>query len=373
MTKPQITRTEAEEIIKANRVSDRVILIGIRGYYLDTFGRRGENDRGVYDDAILLISPRRFETFRANTDPSIYRKGIATMKTGVHRYYKGKHKNRYWALRLVGEQVPVTRDGESGDRVGIALNIHQGGWRTTGSEGCQTLMPNDWDDFIELVYDEMDFYGQTTIPYVLIEEKERRAGKFKMPHILSLETQEIDNLLIRFDKQDESVAQVDNLQIPTEKTAVIPPTPNFESQPQDSDVSAVTQPIQNILDEAAESVPSFGGYKLPETIGKAIETGNQVKEVIDLIKSGKDGKKSLWTYISQVFFQVLWAIVAFFVGLPREIWIVIAVIVAVFAFYYLYRQIALGKIRETVGVQIYLRRQENKSKDTNKSSPSEQE
>lgn len=171
--KPRLSRADIENLLVQNGVTDKVALVGIRGYYLDSMGKAGKNDRNIYDDAIFVISRNEFEPFRANTDPSINRKGVATMKTGVHRYHKGKHKNRYWALRLVGDKVPVTRDGQ-GDSIGIALNIHKGGRRTTGSLGCQTLTPDDWDDFIELVYDQMDEYGQKTIPYLLVEEIERR-------------------------------------------------------------------------------------------------------------------------------------------------------------------------------------------------------
>ncbi len=48
------------------------------------------NDRGIYDDAIIVIdrSKRLVRTFNANTDPSAFRKGIATLKPGVHRYKK---------------------------------------------------------------------------------------------------------------------------------------------------------------------------------------------------------------------------------------------------------------------------------------------
>jgi hypothetical protein len=176
MSSPKLSRQDVESLLRAKGVTDKVALVGIRGYYLDSMGKRGANDRGMYDDAIFVVSPRRFAAFRANTDPSIYRAGIATLKTGVHRYYKGKHKGLYWALRLVGEQAPVMRDGQTGTKTGIALNIHKGGNRSTGSLGCQTLMPSDWDEFIEMVYDEMDAYGQKQVPYLLVDEVERRRG-----------------------------------------------------------------------------------------------------------------------------------------------------------------------------------------------------
>jgi lysozyme len=53
--------------------------------------------------------------------------------------------------------------------MGIAINIHRGGYRTTSSEGCQTIYPSQWDGFINLVYSEMSRYNQKTIPYLLVE------------------------------------------------------------------------------------------------------------------------------------------------------------------------------------------------------------
>jgi lysozyme len=160
------------------RVADEVALVGIRGYYRDSMGEVGKNDRGIYDDAIFIVSPNAYATFNANTDPSIRRAGIAVLKPGVHRYRKGKHGlskpgGGYPALRPAtpGEQLPVTRDGEGeGDSMGIAINIHKGGTRTTSSEGCQTLYPSQWPAFVALVYSEMDRAGQKTIPYLLVEE-----------------------------------------------------------------------------------------------------------------------------------------------------------------------------------------------------------
>ncbi len=366
LKRPQIDLTESRQILEANKVTDKVALIGIRGYYPNSYGKRGANDRNVYDDAIIIVSPERYETFRANTDPSIYRQGVATLKTGVHRYYKGKHKGLYWALRLVGEQAPVTRDGEKGDKIGIALNIHRGGSRTTGSLGCQTLPSGDWDEFIEIVYDEMKRCGQKTIPYVLIEEADRRAGVFRMPtaHERFLSEREIDNLLIRFD-DNETVAR-----IPSDK-----PSPNpAEVQPKREpvklpvpDISA-EQPLQNIFKESVAYVPSLDGVigKAHETvfettakIEKAVETAQKAKDAIDNLKilkdvidSRSDGKKSLWSTILQAVYQAVWAVFAFFLGLPKEVWLVVALIVGIIGIFYLYRQISLGKMRETARLKL---------------------
>jgi lysozyme len=175
-SRPQQAKSKTQALLTKARVDDAVALVGIRGYYRDSMGVPGENDRGIYDDAIFLVSPNAYATFNANTDPSVKRQGIAVLKPGVHRYRKGKHGlskpgGGYPALRPANpaEELPVTRDGQ-GDSMGIAINIHKGGIRTTSSEGCQTIYPSQWESFISLVYSEMDRAGQKTIPYLLVEE-----------------------------------------------------------------------------------------------------------------------------------------------------------------------------------------------------------
>jgi lysozyme len=176
-SRPQQAKSKTQALLTKARVDDAVALVGIRGYYSDSMGVPGENDRGIYDDAIFLVSPNAYATFNANTDPSVKRQGIAVLKPGVHRYRKGKHGlskpgGGYPALRPANpaEALPVTRDG-AGDSMGIAINIHKGGHNTTSSLGCQTIHPSQWPAFIGLVYSEMDRTGQKTSPYLLIEEE----------------------------------------------------------------------------------------------------------------------------------------------------------------------------------------------------------
>lgn len=175
-SRPQQAKEKTLAMVIKAGIEDRVCLVGIRGYYLDTMGVKGENDRGIYDDAIILLSPSVHATFNANTDPSVFRKGIAVLKAGVHRYKKGNHGisrpgGGYPALRPANskEELPVTRDGE-GDSMGIAINIHKGSYNSTSSEGCQTIYPSQWEAFISLVYSEMSRYNQKTIPYLLVEQ-----------------------------------------------------------------------------------------------------------------------------------------------------------------------------------------------------------
>lgn len=174
-SRPQQAKEKSLAMAIKAGIEDRVVLIGIRGYYSETFQPSG-NQRGIYDDAIILISPSVHATFNANTDPSIFKKGIAVLKTGVHRFRKGNHgisrpDGGYPALRPANakEELPVTRDKE-GDSMGIAINIHRGGYNSTSSAGCQTIYPPQWNGFINLVYSEMARYNQKTIPYLLTEQ-----------------------------------------------------------------------------------------------------------------------------------------------------------------------------------------------------------
>jgi hypothetical protein len=179
--RPRISAEAVEDIVQRHKVEQPVVLVGIRGYYAKTFsdpkkGQTAGNDRGIYDDAIMLLSPTAFATFNANVDPSIFRHGIATLEEGVHPYRKGNHGisrgDGYPALRPAteGERLPVRRDGQSGPKVGVAINIHRGGLNTTSSEGCQTIHPEQWPAFIAMVYGEMDRHGQQVVPYILTRQ-----------------------------------------------------------------------------------------------------------------------------------------------------------------------------------------------------------
>jgi lysozyme len=178
-TRPRITAQDVEEIARKHGVKDAVAIVGIRGYYLRTLGDPKKNDRGIWDDCIAVISPTAFAAYNGNTDPSFWRKGIASLVEGVHNYRKGKHGisrgNPYPALRPANprESLPVTRDGQLGRSQGVAINIHRGGsinsvsQSVTSSLGCQTIPREQWPSFVNLVYGEMDRYGQKVIPYVL--------------------------------------------------------------------------------------------------------------------------------------------------------------------------------------------------------------
>lgn len=178
MAKQAIVEALAVKALAAagNTAVPQFFLVGVRGYYRDTMGVPGKNDRGIYDDAIFVVGPDTFASFNANTDPSAWREGVASLVPGVHWYRPGNHGitrpgGGYPAFRPAtkGEALPVRRDGHPGISDGIAINIHKGGYNTTSSLGCQTIHPSQWDAFHALATLQLKKAGMTKFPYVLID------------------------------------------------------------------------------------------------------------------------------------------------------------------------------------------------------------
>lgn len=187
--RPRLSRADVQRRIAragVDRVRFPLVILGIRGYYLDGMGAVGRNDRGIYDDALFLDAPDAFAAFNANTDPSRVRsgsgrgagKGMAVLTPGVWPVYRfDKHKGQYLALCQRAGEVTVMRDGlpPYPDTGMFGINIHRGGNTTTSSEGCQTIPPDQWPAFIALAVDQArrlfgDRWDRTVIPYVLTEE-----------------------------------------------------------------------------------------------------------------------------------------------------------------------------------------------------------
>jgi lysozyme len=174
--RPKQKKEATLELLRKHRVSDPVCLVGVRGYY-SKMGKTPHNERNLYDDALILIAGGgdTYATFNANVDPSAYGKNpkinkpYAVLKPGVWTYKLGKHGirrgNPYKAL-VQGTPVTVLRDDEE-ETGWFGINIHRGGLKTTSSEGCQTLPPQQWDAFIALVESEMKRNNAKTLSYVL--------------------------------------------------------------------------------------------------------------------------------------------------------------------------------------------------------------
>ncbi|HAB99731.1 MAG TPA: hypothetical protein DCE71_07920 [Parachlamydiales bacterium] len=148
---------------------NQAVIIGVRGFFSK------ENKINVYDDAIFLTSPRAFQSFNANTDPSYARTGIATLKSGLWKYKLGIHglskpKFLQYKALVQADQVTVMRQNKGPDTGWFGINIHKGSRSTTSSLGCQTIHPDQWSSFITSVESEMKIAKQTVIPYVLVDK-----------------------------------------------------------------------------------------------------------------------------------------------------------------------------------------------------------
>lgn len=194
MNRPVIT-LEIANAYRPVTIEENVWVLGVRGW-------GGENKIGVYDDAIFLITPDAVLGFNGNTDPSRLLPGVAQLVPGTYYYKKGIHglhhldltksaqkdaldeavrsgrdisSLTYWAFRQDSD-VTVMRSGDSNPHTDNANNrfwidIHRGGYNTTSSAGCQTVHPDQWNEFKTKGYAAMDNYNELRIPYVLVLKK----------------------------------------------------------------------------------------------------------------------------------------------------------------------------------------------------------
>jgi lysozyme len=173
-SRPRASRANIlERLQDANYTpNENVFVVAIRGYYYDD---HSDNKRAIYDDAMFVFGSETFAAFNANTDPSVFRKGIASLVPGVHRYRPGKHKisspSGYPAFRPAtkDEELPVTRDGIVNPTPGVAINIHRGSMNGTSSLGCQTIPPSQWSAFQKLLMLELKKSGQDSFNYYLLD------------------------------------------------------------------------------------------------------------------------------------------------------------------------------------------------------------
>jgi hypothetical protein len=200
ISRPRLTRTALIKRLADHTLANEIdpdkelIIVGIRGYYKKTMGDPTKNDRGIYDDALFILSPKGCVAFNGNTDPAEYRpgfgsddktKGIASLAPGVWRVYKfadhkpaDRKRSPYPAICQRAGKVTVWRDSEDGayeDTGNFGINIHKGGINRVSSVGCQTVPPDQWDEF----YDQAmklakSIHGESNwktavYPYVLIE------------------------------------------------------------------------------------------------------------------------------------------------------------------------------------------------------------
>lgn len=181
MNRPLISHSQllAKLTQKSGTKKQPPFIVGVRGYYKDDMGKRGANDRGIYDDAIFVVLGSVMFAFNANTDPSRYGmnnkigKGLANLEAGEYMYKIGIHglnkeKSKQYEALVQQSKVEVKRDVSGKEEQGFfGINIHKGSLNSTSSEGCQTIYPTQWDEFMTIV--KTYFPSGKDIPYILIE------------------------------------------------------------------------------------------------------------------------------------------------------------------------------------------------------------
>lgn len=177
-SKPQWSMDKVKAILEREGVdTTKPAFLFVRGYYRDSMGKPGTNDRAIYDDAAFIYTPDYIQSFNANTDPTRYKHGVAMIKPGVYPYKQGWHKwgkpsgHRAFRPATANEALPVFRDGIVNPNPGIACNIHRGSEHHTSSEGCMTFPPDQWLGFKELGYQVMNSHNMHEIPVCLIEQQ----------------------------------------------------------------------------------------------------------------------------------------------------------------------------------------------------------
>jgi hypothetical protein len=145
--RPALSKYELGQLLIPYGIDQDKFPLIVIGYYKNTMGVPGVNDRGIYDDAIFIESSSVLAAYNANTDPTKYRKGIgsgvtkgmASLKSGawfVHKF--DLHKGQYLALCQRAGNVTVIRDGNPPyEHIGsFGINIHRGSYHTTSHNPC---------------------------------------------------------------------------------------------------------------------------------------------------------------------------------------------------------------------------------------------
>lgn len=115
-------------------------------------------------------------------------------------------------------------------------------------------------------------------------------------------------------------------------------------------LSAVNRQAVQHKKQAEACAQNSGLDRVETSVNQAAETYDQIERITGTVINRTDRAKSLWTAIVGTTFQTGWAVFGFLAGLPREIWFFAAGVAAALTLMYLYRQIVLGKIRESQNI-----------------------
>lgn len=166
----------------------KIALLGIRDYISPDL--RGESPSGVYDDAIVRCIDGDVKIFTASVDPGKFYinnpmnpQGCARLKCGLWHYQLGEHHSKK-ALVQASEMTVYRLDKfgiSKGEESGFfGINLHSGGPEyLVGrySAGCQVIKTSEpwkreWMEFFAPIEAAVEIFGQTKIPYLLVDKLE---------------------------------------------------------------------------------------------------------------------------------------------------------------------------------------------------------
>lgn len=161
-----------------------VILAVIKGFHREQFNydKNNKENRDKFDDAFVwIIKNRGFFTFLGNADPSDIKKDVATLKIGTWQYKIGIHNGTTAQKAFIqAEPVTVLRDNGDGTQREdgpwwFGINIHMGSTNTTSSNGCLTILYEEWELFRNLGYAFLKKYNVEKFPVVVLNVEEYEA------------------------------------------------------------------------------------------------------------------------------------------------------------------------------------------------------
>lgn len=172
--RPRVPRSVAAAVLATKGLTaPEPAILGLRGFFRQAMSK-GVDQRGLYECAICLVTPDSILAVNANTLPTGSHPGEAVLdcgtwsyKMGIHNLSKDPAVHPHYPALVQAATVTVSRDGQTAKDTGMfGINIHHGSYTMTSSEGCQTIHPDQWEQFITAVKATI---GDRTIPYCLVE------------------------------------------------------------------------------------------------------------------------------------------------------------------------------------------------------------
>jgi len=125
----------------------------------------------------------------------------------------------------------------------------------------------------------------------------------------------------------------------------LPGSSNETDRPQTRAVPAEQAAVGSGSRQAESGSESYLD-KAEEAVNEAAAKYDQAEQIVNTVITRKDAARSLWTTVVGATLQTVWGIAAFLSGVPRTIWLIVAVIAGGLMIAYLHRQMTLGKIRQ---------------------------